>query len=331
MEVGFVGAGRWGMTLAILLADKGIRVRMWEKSDTRRESLLRTRTVPDLPESVRIPESVAISPNLAEVLSGAEIVVLAVPAQALRECLSNLKSLLTRKPIVVSVMKGIELGTRKRVSQIIEEALPRTRIAVLTGPGIPYEVARGDPTSLVAAARTEEIAVVIRDSFSTANLRIYSSGDVVGAELGGALKNVIAIAAGIADGIGLGINAKSALLTRGLYEIMRLGTCLGANPMTLAGLSGMGDLIVTAFSPRSRNHQFGLAIARGESVEATIASLSGVAEGYYTCRGACELANRFQVDLPVITETYHILYESERPQDSIRRLLSRTLKAEVWA
>ena len=330
MNISFLGAGRWGMTLALLLDRKGHKVKMWEKNEARLQRLVATRVVPDLPETSRVPDSLTISGQLPEVVAGAEIEILALPTQALRENLDLLRGALSGGPIVLSVMKGIEIGTRKRVTEIIREYLPRVRIAALTGPGIPYDVAAGDPTSLVVAAPVETDAQVIRDAFAAENLRIYSSNDLVGAELGGALKNVMAIAAGISDGIGLGINAKSALITRGLYEMTRLGICLGANPMTFAGLSGIGDLIVTAFSPKSRNHQFGMAIAQGKTIVETIASLSGVAEGYYTCQAAYELANRYNIELPITTELHRILYDSERPQDSIKRLLSRSLKSESW-
>jgi glycerol-3-phosphate dehydrogenase (NAD(P)+) len=330
MRIGFLGAGRWGMALGMLLDRKGRKVTMWEKNPERLARLRTDRTVPDLPPTALIPDSVILTDSIADAVRDADAVVLALPTQALRENLGLLRGKLTSNPIVVSVMKGIEISTRKRVSEIIKEFLPRTRIAVLTGPGIPYDVAKGDPTSLVVASAVEDVSQTIRDSFSAENLRIYSSSDLVGAELGGALKNVTIIAAGIADGIGLGLNAKSALLTRGLYEITRLGVCLGANPMTFAGLSGVGDLIVTAFSPRSRNHQFGLAIAQGRTADEAAASLSGVAEGYYTCRAAYDLANRFNVELPITAELHSILYESRSPRESIRKLISRSLKSELW-
>jgi glycerol-3-phosphate dehydrogenase (NAD(P)+) len=320
------------MTLGLLLVRKGHVVRMWEKNPERQDLLLSTRTVPDLPESVKIPSELSLYGDVARAVIDAEAIVLALPTQALRDSLALLarQARPELKTLLVSVMKGIEIGTRKRVSEVIREFLPRNPLAVLTGPGIPFDVARGDPTSLVVAATEPGKAQLVRDNFSTDNLRIYSSEDLTGLELGGALKNVMAIAAGIIDGMGLGLNAKSALLTRGLYEVSRLGIALNANPLTFAGLSGIGDLIVTAFSPLSRNHQFGMAIAQGRSVNETIAALSGVAEGYYTCKAAYELANRLNIELPITSELHRILYESEHPRDSIRRLLSRSLKSETW-
>lgn len=331
MNIAFLGAGRWGCALALLLSRRGHQVRMWEFSAERLAALQSTRVAPDLPDSARLPDTVVLTDRLPDALAAAGAVVLALPTQTLRANLDCLADVLTGNPIIVSVMKGIEIGTRLRVSEIILRALPKARIAVLTGPGIPYDVAAGDPTSLVVAAPSESDAQLIRDNFSGDNLRLYSTTDLVGAELGGALKNVMAIAAGIVDGIGLGINAKAAMLTRGLYEITRLGIAQGANPMTFAGLSGIGDLIVTGFSPRSRNYRFGVAIAEGKSVAEAIAALSGVAEGYYTCQAAYELAAHARVELPITTELHRILYESAQPKDSIKRLLSRSLKSETWS
>jgi glycerol-3-phosphate dehydrogenase (NAD(P)+) len=266
MRIAFLGAGRWGMALALLLERRGHVIRLWEKDPERRNRLAANRIVPDLPETARIPDSLLPSGDLADVVKDAEVIVLALPTQALRENLRRLRDALTGQPIILSVMKGIEIGTRKRISEIIREFLPRLPIAVLTGPGIPYDTVAGDPTSLVVAASAETTAQIIRDNFSVANLRVYSSNDLVGVELGGALKNVMAVAAGMIDALGLGLNAKSALITRGLYEIIRLGVSAGANPMTFTGLAGVGDLIVTAFSPRSRNYRLGQAIGLGQSV-----------------------------------------------------------------
>lgn len=330
MNIAFLGAGRWGCALALLLDRRGHQVRMWEFNPERLAALKATRQVPDLPDNARLPDSILLTDRIAEATDSAGCVVLALPTQTLRQNLARLPEVMTGSPILLSVMKGIEIGTRLRVSEIIRKVLPRARIAVLTGPGIPWDVAAGDPTSLLVAAPNESDAQLVRDNFSGENLRLYSTIDLVGAELGGALKNVMAIAAGIVDGMRLGINAKSAMLTRGLYEITRLGIAQGANPMTFAGLSGIGDLIVTGFSPRSRNYRFGVAIAEGKSVETAIAALSGVAEGYYTCQAAYELAAAACVELPITNELHRILYESTSPKDSIKRLLSRSLKSETW-
>ncbi len=330
MNISFMGAGRWGCAVALLLERRGHKVRMWEFDPARLTRLQTTRLAPDLPETARLPDSIVLTGDLRDAVESAGAIVLALPTQTLRENLKRLAEVMTGNPIILSVMKGIEIGTRLRVSEIVLKVMSKARVAVLTGPGMPYDVAAGDPTSLVVAAPAENDAKLIRDNFSVENLRLYSTTDLVGAELGGALKNVMAIAAGLVDGIGLGVNAKSAMLTRGLSEITRLGIAQGANPMTFAGLSGIGDLIVTSFSPRSRNYRFGVAIAQGKSVAETIAELSGVAEGYYTCQAAYELAAHARVELPITNELHRILYESEHPKDSIKRLLSRSLKSETW-
>ena len=330
MKVAFVGAGRWALALSIRLAEKGLDVALWEFNQANLDRLQSTRRHPDLPASLTMPPTLSVTGDLAGAASAARLVVFAVPSDGLTDSARLLKALNVRPEALVTVTKGIEPRTLKRLSVTINEIFPTLPAVVLAGPGIPYDVALGDPTSLVAASTSEAAAALVRDQLTGGSLRVYSHGDVVGVELGAALKNVIAIAAGIGDGIGLGINAKAALLTRGLAEITRLGLAYNANPLTFAGLSGMGDLVVTAFSDHSRNHALGVAIGRGESPAAALARLSGVAEGATTARSARALAGSQRIEMPITEEVCRILYEGASPRDSLARLLRRNPRQEIW-
>ncbi|MGB9743013.1 MAG: NAD(P)H-dependent glycerol-3-phosphate dehydrogenase [candidate division WOR-3 bacterium] len=331
MKAGFIGAGRWALTLALKLYAKGIKVALYEPAEAARNRLLTTRRHPDLPESAVLPAPVNVSSEPEPVLKDAEILIFATPAVALARAAATIKPLIPEScRLLVSVTKGIEPNTHKRLSLVLRETFPGMPVVVLAGPGIPYDVANNDPTSLVAVSEDEAAARLIRDTFTTGTLRVYSHTDVVGVEIAAAFKNVIAIAAGIADGIGLGINAKSALLTRGLAEITRLGLALNANPLTFAGLAGMGDLIVTAFSPYSRNHRLGIAIGTGIEPSSALAGLNGVAEGYWTARAGLELSRRLRVEMPITEEVYRLLYQGEKPANSIERLLRRPTKKEFY-
>ena len=330
MKIAFVGAGRWALALGIRLAANGHEVSLWEFNRANLERLASTRRHPDLPEDVTVPTTVSVTSNLGGAVAAAQVVVFAVPSETLADVVRQVRALNPRPQMLVTVTKGIEPKSLKRLSVTISGVLPALPVVVLAGPGIPYDVALGDPTSLVAASATETAAATVRDAFTGGNLRVYSHGDVVGVELGAALKNVIAIAAGVADGIGLRINAKAALLTRGLAEITRLGLAFNANPLTFAGLSGMGDLIVTAFSDHSRNHALGVAVGRGEPAAQALSGLSGVAEGAVTVRSARALAGAQRVEMPITEEVYRMLYEGISPRDSMARLLRRSPRQEIW-
>jgi len=330
MRIAFVGAGRWALALGIRLAANGHEISLWEASQDNLDRLTATRRHPDLPEDVAVPETMAVTNDLGRATAGAEMIVFAVPSDTLAAAVQQVSALMPKPRALVTVTKGIEPKSLKRLSVTISETLPALPVVVLAGPGIPYDVALGDPTSLVAASTDDAAAAAVRDAFTGGNLRVYSHGDVVGVELGAALKNVIAIAAGVVDGIGLRINAKAALLTRGLAEITRLGLAFNANPMTFAGLSGMGDLIVTAFSDHSRNHTLGVAVGRGETTAAALSGLSGVAEGAVTVRSARALAGSQRVEMPITEEVYRMLYEGVSPRDSMARLLRRSPRQEIW-
>jgi len=329
-KVAFIGAGRWALALAGHLHRQGCTVALWEGDSTNLERLSSTRQHPDLPDNFKLPEEVAVSGDSGLVLSDAGLAVFAVPSDALDAVAAGLGGILAGQSTIVTVTKGIDPVTYKRMSAVLKARLPGRRVVVLAGPGIPYDFAAGDPTSLVAASEHEPSTVLVRDTFTGANLRVYSHPDVVGVELAAAMKNVIALAAGIIDGMGLGINAKAALLSRGLAETIRLGLAFNANPLTFAGLAGMGDLIVTAFSDHSRNHALGVMLGRGEKLESAQARLNGVAEGLGSTRTARALAARQRVELPITDELYRVLYEGADPHDGIERLLSRRPKPEVW-
>lgn len=331
MSIGFIGAGRWGISLALILDRKGLAVKMWEYNSERARALNKTRRIPELPEKITIPKQITITNNLAEVVADAEILIFVVPSQTLREAVAVVFD--TKQDvstIFVSAVKGIDQKNLRRMSEVIREKFTKAKPVVLAGPGIPYDVIAGSPTSLVAASEDAKAGTLVQEVFSFENLRVYFHPDVIGVELGGAFKNVIAIAAGICDGLGLGINAKAALLTRGLAEISRLGIAMNANPLTFAGLSGMGDLIVTAFSTHSRNWQVGNGLAQGKKIAEIMAGLPGIAEGVETAKAALGLANKFHVELPLTEEINKILFENSKPEESLGRLFKRRLKFEIW-
>lgn len=332
MKVAFIGAGRWALALALKLNEQKFAVALYDTSPKAVERLLSSRRHPDLPENAQVPEEITITNELNPVLNQAKMVVFALPSTSLADAAETVKDTLKGSGVrlVVSASKGIDPKSKKRLSVVLKAIFPSLPIVVLAGPAIPYDVALGDPTSLVAVSEDENAAQFVQETFTVNNLRVYFHTDVVGTELAAAFKNVVAIAAGIAEGLGLKLNAKSALLTRGLAEITRLGLALNANPLTFAGLAGMGDLIVTAFSPHSRNHQLGMAVGKGLTLQQAQENLSGVAEGVATAKTGRELAQKLRVAMPITEEVYRILYEGTKPEESIERLLKRPLKKEFY-
>ncbi|MEO0091575.1 MAG: NAD(P)H-dependent glycerol-3-phosphate dehydrogenase [candidate division WOR-3 bacterium] len=336
MNISFIGAGRWATTLALILNRKNHKIVMWEGLAERYEKITNQKTIAELPDNITLPSTITITNNLELALESPEIIVLAIPSQVLRSVLTKFFSFrIDTRVIWVSAIKGIENKTYKRMSEIIKEFFPDAKIAVLTGPGIPYEIALGLPASLVVASAHQDVAYRIQHLLSYDNLRVYAQSDVVGAELGGAIKNVIAIAGGICDGLQLGDNAKAALLTRGLAEITRLGIAMNANPMTFAGLAGIGDLIVTSYSRYSRNRYIGEKLAQGIPISSLLTTLNGVAEGITTAISVKNLSDKMRLELPVINEICTILSQStiDKPietviKESVARLMSRPLKSE---
>ncbi len=329
MRIAIIGAGSWGTALGVLLTRKGHEVTLWTRSPEIAYALLSERRNPRFPFTNHLPQGLTATTDPA-VTEQAELIVLAVPTQYLRTVLREYSFRLSAP--VINAAKGIEQRTLLRISQLLQEVarIVPEQYVVLSGPSHAEEVLQGLPTAVVVASESAELARYVQQVFSSPAFRVYTSSDVIGVELGGALKNVIAIAAGIVDGLGLGHNAKAALITRGLAEIQRLGIALGAEAQTFTGLSGLGDLVVTCTSPYSRNRSVGERLAQGEKLERILATMSMVAEGVPTTLSAYELSQRTGVEMPITAQMYAVLFEGKAPRQAAEELLLRTAKAEHW-
>ena len=328
MKITVLGSGGWGTALALLLVDNGNDVTLWSHSRERNELLERTRENPRL-AGVALPEALKLSAELKSV-SESGIVVMAVPSFAVRDTARMAAPLLRENAVVVSAAKGIEKDTALCMTQVIEEELGgRGRAAALSGPSHAEEVGRRVPTGCVAAARDRDAAELVQDVFMNSRFRVYTNSDVLGVELGGALKNVLALCCGISDGMGLGDNTKALLMTRGMTEMARLGVALGGKKETFAGLSGMGDLIVTCTSMHSRNRRCGILIGRGKSAQEAMKEVGAVVEGYYAAFSAHQLAERAGVEMPVCQCAYQVLYEGQPARDVVGCLMNRDKRREV--
>jgi glycerol-3-phosphate dehydrogenase (NAD(P)+) len=325
MKVAVVGSGAWGTALAIRLHKNGHDVTIWTFEKELIEEMETTRRNPRLPGAV-LPEGLKISPDYSCV-AGCPLVVMASPSFPIRSVCRGIAPYLDENAVVVSVTKGIENGTLLRMSQVVEEETKRN-VVVLTGPSHAEEVALDVPTGCLAACENKELAEFVQDAFMSDTFRIYTSPDPVGAELGAALKNVIALCAGVTDGLGCGDNTKAMLMTRGLTEMARLGVSLGAQKDTFAGLSGVGDLIVTCTSMHSRNRRAGILIGQGKSVDEAMKEVGAVVEGYYAAQSAWGLCQKQGVDMPIIRAAYEVLYEGASARDAVHNLLIRQRKAE---
>ena len=324
-KVAVLGAGSWGTALGLVLSRNKHAVRLWSHRADHARSLTEKRMNDRYLPGVALPPDWEISADLQQVLRGVDAVVAAVPSKAFREVMSQLIEV--RCPIV-SVTKGIEYESGMSMTQVLESCAPQAPGAALSGPSFALEVARGFPGAIVAASKDAAIAEWVQKLFHRPEFRVYTSTDLAGVELGGALKNVIAIAAGVGDGVGFGDNSKAALVTRALAEMRRLGMACGAQAETFAGLSGLGDLTVTCFSQQSRNRKLGERLGKGEKIEQVLATATSVAEGYPTARSAYQLARRMGVEMPIIGEVYAFLYEGKNLKDSLRDLTTRSSKAE---
>ncbi|MFH9423438.1 NAD(P)H-dependent glycerol-3-phosphate dehydrogenase [Streptomyces sp. NPDC017056] len=324
------GTGSWGTAFAMVLGDAGCEVTMWGRRAGLVDAINTGRTNPDYLPDAELPASVRATTDPAEAAHGADFTVLAIPSQTLRENLAAWAPLLPADTVLVSLMKGVELGTAKRMSEVVEEVAkaPAERVAVLTGPNLAKEIAARQPAAAVVACADEAVARRLQAACHTPYFRPYTNTDVVGAELGGAVKNVIALAVGMAGGMGLGDNAKASLITRGLAETTRLGLAMGADAHTFAGLAGMGDLVATCSSPLSRNNTFGANLGRGMTLEETIAVTKQTAEGVKSCESVLDLARRHGVDMPITETVVDIVHEGKPPLVALKELMSRSAKPE---
>ena len=328
-NISIIGDGGWGTTLAILLSGKGHNVALWGAFPEYVELVKAKRVNAKFLPGVKIPHKVKITSSLNEAIENKEIIILAVPSQYMRSVLTRLTPYKLSGKAFISVTKGIENKTLLRMSEIVHELLGNNmEVCVLSGPSIAHEVAQGNPATLVASSRNLALAKDIQNVFMTDRFRVYSNSDVIGVELGGSLKNVIAIAAGISDSLGFGTNAKSALLTRGLVEMARLGISMGAKKDTFYGLSGLGDLTTTCISRYSRNHHLGEEIGKGKSLKEVLKETEMVVEGVATTESAHELAKKYKVEMPIIGEIYKVLYEGKDPKKGVHDLMTRSPKEE---
>lgn len=328
-QITVIGAGSWGTAIALLLADKGYKIRLWardkelvERINTDRENTYY------LPGTV-LPENITASADMEYCCSGSELAVIASPSHAMRDICTKMSNFVSRNQTIVSLAKGIENVTLMRMSEIVKELMPENEVAVLSGPSHAEEVARSIPTAVVVSSRKREVAEYIQDVFMTPMFRVYTNPDIVGVELGGALKNIIALGAGIIDGLELGDNTKAAVMTRGIVEISRLGESLGANSKTFAGLSGIGDLIVTCTSMHSRNRKAGIAIGQGKSVDEVLGSSKMVVEGIRTTKSAYQLAHKNNVEMPITQEIYRLLFDKADIRNSVLNLTMRAKTHEM--
>lgn len=324
-KITVLGAGGWGMALAISAYSSGNEVNIWSPFPEEVEQLLKNRGNERLLSGIKLPLEIGITTDLS-VVKGSSITIIATPSLAVRQTAKRLSDM-DDFGIVVNVAKGFEKDSLMRLSEVIAGELPSAKVAVLSGPSHAEEVARGIPTSVVAASSSAITAQIVQSIMSGENLRIYTSDDLVGVELGGALKNVIAIAAGFCDGLGLGDNSKAALITRGLAEMACLGVCMGAKEYTFSGLAGIGDLVVTCTSAHSRNHRFGEKVGLGTPIKQALDEV-GTVEGYYAVDLAYRLSKKYKIEMPIIEECYAILYQDKDVKDVPTDLMSRPKRSE---
>ena len=328
-KIAVIGAGSWGTALSVSLSGNGHAVKIWDVDKSYLEELSDNRENTRYLPGVKLPDAVTISYTAADAIDDSDIVLFSAPSQHFRSALEGAMPYLKPEMVLVNVAKGIEQKTLKRLSEITFEKLPNAKYVVLSGPSHAEEVGRGMPTTLVSASEELELAEYIQDVFMSDRLRIYTNSDVSGVELGGALKNIIALGAGISDGMGYGDNAKAALMTRGITEIARLGVKLGANLSTFSGLTGIGDLIVTCTSMHSRNRRCGIMIGEGMKPSEAVKKVGMVVEGIYTAEAAFELAQRVGVEMPITEQIYHVINETTDAREAVKSLMTRQRKHET--
>ncbi|HIU58248.1 MAG TPA: NAD(P)H-dependent glycerol-3-phosphate dehydrogenase [Candidatus Ornithomonoglobus merdipullorum] len=326
MKIAVIGSGGWGTAISVLLAGKGNDVYLWSWIQEETDRLNRDRENKEFLPGVRLPESIVCSHDMEKCINGAEIVVTAAPSPATRTTAKQMAPYIVPGQKIVNISKGLE--GELRLSEVYRSEIPEADISVLSGPSHAEEVSRGIPTTVVVASESKETAEFLQDAFMCPTFRVYTSDDIIGVELGGALKNVIALCAGISDGLGYGDNTKAALITRGLAEITRLGTAMNARPATFSGLSGLGDLIVTGTSKLSRNYRAGSLIGSGMTLEDTLEKVHMVVEGVNTAGAAYNLSRKYNVETPIIEHAYKILFEGMDPREAVNMLMTRRKTVE---
>lgn len=327
--ISVIGAGSWGTTLASLLAEKGYDVILWSYEKEIAEAIDKRRVNNIYLPGVTIPDSLRATSDIAEAVTNSRYILNVVPTQYVRSIFSQAKTYIKDESIIISASKGIENNTLLTPSMILKEILQRP-VAILSGPSFAKEVAAKLPTAVTLAAEERKTALLLQEIFNTDYFRVYTHDDVIGVEIGGALKNVIAIAAGICDGLGLGYNSKAALITRGLSEITRLGISMNAKEITFSGLSGLGDLVLTCTGPLSRNYTVGYKLGQGMKLSDITSQTRSVAEGIATTHSAYDLSKKYQIDMPITEQVYLTLYKEKPPKEAVRDLMNRTLKSEFY-
>lgn len=328
-NVGVLGAGSWGTALALLLHKNGHQVTVWSISKEEVEMLSKEREHKSKLPGVKLPQDMQFTNVLEEAILGKDFMVLAVPSPFTRATARSMKPFVAEKQIIVDVAKGIEEDTLMTLSQQIHEEIPQADVAVLSGPSHAEEVGRGLPTTCVVGAKTKKTAEYLQEAFMNEVFRVYTSPDMLGIEIGGSLKNVIALAAGIADGLGYGDNTKAALITRGIAEIARLGVAMGGKLESFTGLTGIGDLIVTCASVHSRNRKAGVLIGQGKTMEEAMEEVQMVVEGVYSTKSAVKLAKKYDVSIPIIEQVNAVLFEGKNPGEAVKDLMLRDKRIEI--
>jgi len=331
-KVAIIGTTTWGITLGVVLARKGVQVRLWARTEQEATELRHAKSEPALLSDIVLPPQLLITSVLSEAMAGVKAVILAVPSQSMRQNIKLVADHLEKSTLIVSAAKGLEVGSNKRMSQVIAEEIDpsfRPNICVLSGPNLSREILQDLPAVTVAAAWKESVARKAQRLLATPKLCVYTNTDVIGVELGGALKNIIALGAGVADGLGYGDNAKAAFMTRGLTEITALGVALGASPLTFSGLAGLGDLIATCSSPLSRNHYVGVELTKGHSLQEIKASMGSVAEGVATTIAARNLAQQLGIEMPITEKIDQVLYGGVDPRQAASELMGAETKHEL--
>lgn len=328
-KIGVLGGGSWGTALSILLANKGMDVHIWVRDHKQLSLMTSQRENTKYLPNIELPINLNLNSDIERTIYNKDVILLALPTHSVRETLNNIKPYVQKQQIILNVAKGIENNSLLRISQIVEELLPNNKYAVLSGPSHAEEVGLNMPTTVVAASSEKPVAEYVQDLFFTPNFRVYTNPDVIGVELGGSLKNVIALAAGVSDGLNYGDNTKAALMTRGIFEMAKLGEKMGANPITFSGLTGIGDLIVTCTSMHSRNRRAGILIGTGKSLDQAVKEIGMVVEGIRTTSSTYELAKMHKIDMPITEELYKVLFQGNDVTKAVSHLMVRDRTHEM--